>query len=104
MTIGPGTKLGRYEICSKLGAGGMGDVYLADVQLRRKIALKVFTSDETGHYEIYVRSFSAEGKLGADKKIVSKSGGKLPIWRHDGSELFFVAADEIGRASCRERV
>jgi Tol biopolymer transport system component len=52
-----------------------------------------YTSDETGHYEIYVRSFSADGKLGADKKIVSKSGGKLPIWRHDGSELFFIAAD-----------
>jgi len=36
-----GTKLGRYEIRSKLGAGGMGEVYLAeDSQLHRKVALK----------------------------------------------------------------
>ena len=26
MTITPGTKLGRYEIRSKLGEGGIGDV------------------------------------------------------------------------------
>jgi serine/threonine protein kinase len=29
MTIAIGTKLGRYEIRSKIGAGGMGEVYLA---------------------------------------------------------------------------
>ena len=29
MSIEPGTKLGRYEIRSKIGAGGMGEVYLA---------------------------------------------------------------------------
>lgn len=52
-----------------------------------------YTSDETGNYEIYVQSFSADGKLGADKKIISTNGGKLPVWRHDGSELFFIAAD-----------
>src|SRR5207244_9781707 len=51
------------------------------------------TSDETGNYEIYVQSFSADGKLGADKKRVSTSGGRFPVWRRDGSELFFVAAD-----------
>ena len=52
-----------------------------------------YSSDETGNYEIYVQSFSADGKLGADKKRVSTAGGKLPVWRRDGSELFFVAAD-----------
>jgi eukaryotic-like serine/threonine-protein kinase len=52
-----------------------------------------YTSDETGNYEIYVQSFSADGKLGADKQRVSTNGGTYPVWRRDGIELFFVAAD-----------
>ena len=42
MTLEAGTKLGRYEIRSQLGAGGMGEVYLAqDTKLDRKVALKI---------------------------------------------------------------
>ena len=40
--IPSGSKLGRYEIRSHIGAGGMGDVYLArDTELDRNVALKV---------------------------------------------------------------
>ena len=52
-----------------------------------------YTSDETGNPEVYVQSFSADGKLGADKKRVSTTGGNLPVWRRDGSELFFVGLE-----------
>ena len=42
MTIRVGTRLGRYEIRSQIGAGGMGEVYLAqDTELDRKVAIKI---------------------------------------------------------------
>ena len=46
MSLDPGTKLGRYEIRSKIGKGGMGEVYLAqDSKLDRKVALKILPGE-----------------------------------------------------------
>src|SRR5229473_8419139 len=48
MAIVAGTHLGRYEIRSLLGTGGMGEVYLAyDTQLRRQIAIKLLPTEFT---------------------------------------------------------
>ncbi len=42
LTIDADTKLGRYEIISLIGAGGMGEVYLArDPKINRDVAIKV---------------------------------------------------------------
>ena len=48
-----------------------------------------YTSDKTGHREVYVVSFPA----GEGETRISIAGGDQPRWRGDGKELFFVGAD-----------
>jgi serine/threonine protein kinase len=44
--IGPGTRLGTYEIGALIGSGGMGEVYRArDLKLGREVAIKVLSPD-----------------------------------------------------------
>src|SRR5438445_1433597 len=65
MTIAAGTKLGRYEIRSKIGEGGMGEVYLAeDAELHRKIALKLLPSEVAAHPD-RMRRFKQEATAAA---------------------------------------
>src|SRR5882724_8108384 len=47
-----GTNINQYKIISRLGAGGMGEVYLAqDVRLERKVALKLLNAEVTKNEE-----------------------------------------------------
>src|SRR5712691_9095652 len=65
MTIDAGTKLGRYEIRSRLGAGGMGEVYLAeDAQLRRQVALKILPRELAANQD-RMRRFIQEAQAAA---------------------------------------
>ena len=42
LTLGPGARLGAYEVSASIGAGGMGEVYRArDTKLIRDVALKI---------------------------------------------------------------
>lgn len=48
-----GSKVGRFEVEERLGAGGMGEVYLArDPQLRRQVAIKRLASDVSADPEL----------------------------------------------------
>src|SRR5215813_7857063 len=56
MTLVPGTKLGRYEIRAKLGAGGMGEVYRAyDPKIAREVAIKVLSAEVVANKERVAR-------------------------------------------------
>jgi len=62
MTLTAGTKLGRYEIRSQLGEGGMGEVYLAqDTKLDRRVALKVLPAEVAANHD-RMRRFMQEAK------------------------------------------
>src|SRR3989449_2530197 len=65
MTLATGTRLGRYEIRSQIGEGGMGEVYLAeDTQLRRRVALKILPADIASHKD-RMRRFVQEAQSAA---------------------------------------
>ncbi|MCA1628163.1 MAG: protein kinase [Acidobacteria bacterium] len=62
MALVVGTHLGRYEIRSLLGTGGMGEVYLAkDTRLERTVALKVLPIEVAADGE-RMRRFVQEAK------------------------------------------
>jgi serine/threonine protein kinase len=48
-----------------------------------------YQSNETGRYEIYVRSFPGPG----GQQQVSTSGGIQARWRSDGKELYYIAPE-----------
>ncbi len=63
MTVGPGSRLGGYEITAKLGEGGMGEVYRAtDTKLKREVAIKVLPAEFTEDKERLAR-FEREAQL-----------------------------------------
>jgi Tol biopolymer transport system component len=66
MPFAPGTRFGPYEIAGALGAGGMGEVYLArDPRLGREVAIKILPAhlisdaDAVARFEQEARAVAA---------------------------------------------
>jgi serine/threonine-protein kinase len=69
----PHSNLSHYRIVSKLGAGGMGEVWLAeDTRLDRKVALKLAP-------ELFTRDEKRVRRFVQDANAASASGFIVPI-------------------------
>jgi serine/threonine protein kinase len=100
-SIAPGTELAHYKVISMLGAGGMGEVYLAeDLQLRRKVALKMLAPELTGD-ERGLRRFEQEAQAAS----ALNHPNILTIYefgRADG--LDFIASEYVEGTTLRQKL
>src|SRR5213079_897710 len=101
MTISEGTKLGRYEIRSKIGEGGMGEVYLAqDTKLDRKVALKTLPADVAAHPD-RMKRFVQEAKAAS----ALNHPNIITIHAIDETDSgHFIATEFIDGETLRERL
>src|SRR5713101_6795173 len=100
MTIAAGTKLGRYEIRSKIGEGGMGEVYLAqDTKLDRKVALKILPVEVAAHPD-RMKRFVQEAKAAS----ALNHPNIITIYEIDETDSgHFIATEFIDGETLRER-
>src|SRR5499426_67407 len=101
MNIDAGTRLGRYEIRSKIGEGGMGEVYLAeDTLLRRKVAIKFLSSDvvqnreRLGRFEL--EAFAASALNHPNILTVFEIG--------EADSVRFIATEYVDGETLRQRM
>ena len=96
-----GTKVGRYEIRARLGAGGMGEVYCAmDTQLHRQVALKRVGSRYRNEAE-YRRHLLNEARR-ASALNDSRVAAIYDVLEHE--QELFVVMEYVDGFTLRERL
>src|SRR5205807_4424924 len=107
--------LGRYEIRSKIGEGGMGEVYLAeDAQLRRRVALKILPGDLASNQD-RMRRFTQEAQAAAALNHPNIAHiyeiGSSPTVREgadanapSASEIHFIAMEFVDGLTLRQLI
>lgn len=101
MSTSPGKKIGRYDIVSQIGEGGMGKVFLAeDSDLGRKVALKVlpekFSVDSEGLNRFKQEARSASALNHPNIITVYEVG--------ESERVHFIATEFIDGKTLRERM
>ena len=101
MPLNPGTKLGQYEVVEAIGAGGMGEVYLArDTKLGRDVAIKVLP-EEFARDKDRLERFQREARLLAQvnhANIATLYG----LEEHDGQK--FIVMELVEGETLAERI
>ena len=96
-----GSFVNHYRIDSKIGSGGMGDVYLADdTKLGRKVAIK-FLHEKFGKEEALLNRFVQEAKAASalnHPNIITV----YDIGEHEG--VHYISAEYIDGKTLRERM
>lgn len=96
-----GKQFGRYQIRSQLGAGGMGEVFLAeDAELGRLVALKLLPdefSDDAERLRRFIQEAKTASALNHPNILTIYEIGQT-----DGSR--FIAAEFIEGETLRERI
>src|SRR6185503_1185347 len=99
MPLVPGTRLGRYEILSALGAGGMGEVYAArDTELDRNIAIKILPGAYTQHADRvhrFVKEAKAASALNHPNILTVYEIGRA-------GDQYFIAAELVDGQTLRQ--
>jgi eukaryotic-like serine/threonine-protein kinase len=101
MEISANTTISHYRIVSKIGAGGMGEVYLAqDTKLDRKVALKIL-SEELAANPDRMRRFVQEAKSAA-----ALNHPNIATIHEIGvsDNLNYIAMEFIDGATLREKI
>ncbi len=100
-TLAPGANLGRYKIHSRLGVGGMGEVYLAeDKKLERRVALKILPAEvaaQRDRMERFVREAKSAAAL-SHPNIAQI----FEISEHEGTH--FITMELIEGVTLREKI
>src|SRR6266508_5793168 len=99
--LAAGTRLGRYEIRSAIGAGGMGEVYSArDTQLGRDVAVKVLPatfSADPDRLHRFEQEACAAGALNHPNILIVHD-----IGTHDGSP--YVVSELLQGETLHKRI
>ncbi|MCA1622782.1 MAG: protein kinase [Acidobacteria bacterium] len=96
-----GQTLAHYRILSKIGAGGMGDVYLAkDTRLNRQVAIKLLSNElnkNENHLQRFIQEARAVSALNHPNIITVYEIGEF-------EDTHFIAAEYIEGETLRERL
>jgi serine/threonine protein kinase len=101
MPIREGDLISHYRILSKIGTGGMGEVYLAtDSLLNRKVALKILPSDVTSNAQRvhrFLQEAKAASSLNHPNILTVYEIGQV-------DSTYFIATEFIDGVTLREAI